>query len=92
MISERGRMFSKTTRYALWVLVSHAESSPRGYLWSRGLAQRLRIPGPYLVKVLYTLSKHDVLESVRGRTGGYRLKFLAAMEETTIADLSFGEL
>ena len=108
----------------------------RGYLQSRGLAQRLRIPGPYLAKILYTLSKHDVLESGRGRTGGYRLKrsagslslktligifepeslspicivgnpecpgascrrhrgwqelqsnFLAAMEETTIADLS----
>ena len=41
-------MFSKTTRYALWVLVALAESSP----------------------------------------GGYRLKFLAAMEGTTIADLS----
>ena len=129
-------MLSKTTRYALWVLVAIAGSSPRGYLRSRGLAQRLRIPGPYLAKVLYTLSKHDVLESGRGRTGGYRLKrsagslslktligifepeslspvciignpecpgascrrhrgwqklqsnFLAAMEETTIADLS----
>jgi Rrf2 family protein len=46
----------------------------RGYLQSRGLGQRLRIPGPYLAKVLYTLSKHDVLESVAGRTGGYRLK------------------
>jgi cysteine desulfurase len=67
-------MFSKTTRYALWVLVALAESSPRGYLRSRGLAQRLRIPGPYLAKVLYTLSKHDVLESARGRAGGYRLK------------------
>ena len=67
-------MLSKTTRYALWVLVVLAGSSPRGHLRSRGLAQRLRIPGPYLAKVLYTLSKHDVLESVRGRTGGYRLK------------------
>ena len=41
-------MFSNSTRYALWVLVAPAESSP----------------------------------------GGYRLKFLAEMEETTIADLS----
>jgi Rrf2 family protein len=62
-------MLSKTTRYALWVLVALAESSPRGYLRSRGLAQRLRIPGPYLAKILYTLSKKDVLESGRGRRG-----------------------
>jgi Rrf2 family protein len=67
-------MFSKTTRYALWVLVALAESSPGGYLQSRGMAKRLRIPGPYLAKVLYTLSKNDVVESVRGRMGGYRLK------------------
>ncbi len=67
-------MLSKTTHYALWVLVALSKNSPKGYLRSNELARRLRIPGPYLAKVLYSMSLNDLVESVRGRTGGYRLK------------------
>jgi Rrf2 family protein len=70
----KGRMLTKTTHYALWVLAALSKNSPKGYIRSQELASRLRIPGPYLAKVLYSLSLNDVVESVRGRTGGYRLK------------------
>ena len=78
-------MLSKTTRYALWVLAALSKNPPRGYLRSQELARRLRIPGPYLAKVLYSLSMNDVVESVRGRTGGYRLKHPA--ESLTLNNL-----
>jgi Rrf2 family protein len=68
-------MIAKTTRYALWVLVALAKSpEDGGYLRAHELARRLGIPGPYLSKVLYTLSQNGLVESVRGRTGGYRLR------------------
>jgi Rrf2 family protein len=67
-------MIAKTTRYALWVLVALARSPDGGYMRAHGLARRLGIPGPYLAKVLYTLSQNGFVDSVRGRTGGYRLR------------------
>jgi|GEM_PF-2344931 len=71
-------MVSKTARYAIWVLAALARDSRNGYLRSGGLAQRLRIPAPYLAKVLFILSQNGLVESVRGRSGGYRLKHPAA--------------
>jgi Rrf2 family protein len=71
----RPMMIAKTTRYALWVLVALAKSPDGGgYMRAHWLARRLGIPGPYLSKVLYTLSQNGLVESVRGRTGGYRLR------------------
>lgn len=81
-------MLSKTTHYALQVLVALSKNSPKGYIRSQELASRLRIPGPYLAKVLYSLSLNDVVESVRGRTGGYRLKRPAeSLTLTTLLDI-----
>jgi Rrf2 family protein len=66
-------MVSKTTRYALRVLVALSGSRGNGAMGSRGLAQDLGIPGPYLGKILSALSRNDIVESSRGRGGGYRL-------------------
>ncbi len=65
---------SKTARYAIWVLAALAGDSRNGYLRTKALAQRLGLPAPYLAKVLSTLSRNGFVESVRGRSGGYRLK------------------
>lgn len=67
-------MVSKTTRYAIWVLALLAGESRNGFSHARGLAKRLGIPAPYLAKVLFQLSRNGMVESVRGRTGGYRLR------------------
>jgi Rrf2 family protein len=71
-------MVSKSARYAIWVLAALARDSGNGYLRSRGLARRLGIPGPYLAKILFILLQKGLVESVRGRSGGYRLKPPAA--------------
>ena len=81
-------MHTKTTHYALWVLAALSKNSPKGYIRSQELAGRLRIPGPYLAKVLYSLSLNGVVESVRGRTGGYRLKRSAeSLTLTTLLEI-----
>ncbi len=67
-------MISKTSRYAIWVLALLAGESRGSFFHARGLARRLGIPAPYLAKVLFHLSRNGLVESVRGRTGGYRLK------------------
>ena len=69
---------SKTARYAIWVLAALAGESRNGYLRTKALAQRLGLPAPYLAKVLSILSRNGFVESVRGRSGGYRLKDEAA--------------
>lgn len=65
---------SKTARYAIWVLAALAGESRNGYIRTKTLARRLDIPAPYLAKVLFILSRNGFVESVRGRSGGYRLK------------------
>ena len=67
-------MVSKTTRYAFCVLVALSGSRGNGAVGSRGLAEDLGIPGPYLGKILSALSRDGIVESSRGRGGGYRLK------------------
>lgn len=67
-------MVSKTTRYAFRVLVALSGSRGNGAVGSRGLAEDLGIPGPYLGKILSALSRDGIVESSRGRRGGYRLK------------------
>lgn len=66
-------MVSKTTRYAIRVLVALSGSRGNGAMGSRGLAEDLGIPGPYLGKILSILSRNGIVESSRGRGGGYRL-------------------
>lgn len=49
------------------------------------LAERLHISSPTIAKVLKTLSKAQLLESVRGQAGGYRLA--KAPEAISVADI-----
>lgn len=49
------------------------------------LAERTGLPVPTVSKILATLARHDVLKSVRGARGGYRLA--QAPERVTVADI-----
>jgi Rrf2 family transcriptional regulator, iron-sulfur cluster assembly transcription factor len=64
--------FSRTTGYALRVLASmaHAPREPRS---SADLHRELKIPKKYLQRLLTALTKHLLVRSIRGRTGGYVL-------------------
>lgn len=67
LISTRGR-------YALRVLIDLAEHQNEEYISLKGIAQRQEISEKYLESIIRMLVKDRVLESLRGKGGGYRLK------------------
>ncbi|HEX2869447.1 MAG TPA: Rrf2 family transcriptional regulator [Ignavibacteriales bacterium] len=64
--------FSKTTEYALRALTLMTEK-PEELLSADYLHKELKIPKKYLQRLLTDLSKSGLIESVRGKYGGYRL-------------------
>lgn len=67
MISTRGR-------YALRILVDLAEHQGDGYVTLRELAERQEISEKYLENIVKDLVKADILEGLRGKGGGHRLR------------------
>ncbi|MBE7492579.1 MAG: Rrf2 family transcriptional regulator [Planctomycetes bacterium] len=66
-------MFSQASEYALRALTILAEGGGQDWVLTSHLAERARIPVHYLAKVLQTLARRGLLESQRGRQGGFRL-------------------
>lgn len=64
--------FSKTTEYALRALTLMAEF-PEELFSADKLHSQLKIPKKYLQRLLTDLSKSGLIESVRGKYGGFRL-------------------
>ena len=64
-------LFTIATSYALRAMASLPEDG--SYRLSQELAAHLGIPGPYLAKILQTLARHGLLNSIRGPRGGFRL-------------------
>jgi Rrf2 family protein len=70
-------IFSRSTQYAIQALVLIA-GLPTGHtMRSRALAARLRQPEAYLSKLMVRFAQAGILESTRGRMGGYRLRMSA---------------
>ena len=67
MISTRGR-------YALRVLVDMAEHQAAGFVPLKEIAQRQEISEKYLESIVKDLVKGGILEGLRGKGGGYRLR------------------
>jgi Rrf2 family protein len=68
-------MFSRSCQYALQsVLYIHLKSGDGNAVKSRDIARSQQIPLLFLGKILQTLVKHDILESVKGPQGGFVLK------------------
>ena len=65
-------MLSQTAEYALRAVLSLA-ADPGGQLGAAQLADRLGVPRNYLSKTLHQLARSGVLESTRGKSGGFRL-------------------
>lgn len=64
--------YSKTSQYALKALaylVKHPESA----CLAEDIAQQENIPKPFLSKILQELTREKILNSTRGRGGGYVL-------------------
>lgn len=71
-------MFSRSSEYAIRALAFLALREPRVFCLARTVAGELGIPAPFLGKVLQSLVACELLESHRGRTGGFRLARPAA--------------
>jgi Rrf2 family protein len=76
---------TKRGHYSVKALLDLSLQAP-GHLASvKAIAQRQNLPAPYLEKLLIELRRADLVVSVRGAQGGYRLARPAA-------DISLGEI
>lgn len=75
---------SKLADYAT-VLMTAVAREPEQTHTGQSLAARTRIPAPTAAKLLKTLARGGLLESLRGSRGGYRLARRA--ETLTVADI-----
>jgi Rrf2 family protein len=66
-------MFSGTAEYALRAVLYLAEHKGSGPRRAAEIAERLRVPPNYLAKILHALAQADVVQSSRGKGGGFEL-------------------
>ena len=78
-------LISTKGRYALRVMIDLAEHRTEDFISLKGVAQRQEISEKYLESIIRLLVKAGVLESLRGKGGGYRL--LLAPEECTVGQV-----
>jgi Rrf2 family protein len=78
-------IFSRTSQYAIQALTYIAAQPRGGFVLNRQIADALEVPSPYLAKVLQDLCQAELLESARGRLGGFCLTREA--ESTSIMNI-----
>ena len=78
-------MVSTKGRYALRVMIDLAEHNTRDYIPLADIAKRQEISEKYLESIVGILSKKGLVESLRGKGGGYRLN--RSPEEYTVASI-----
>jgi Rrf2 family protein len=66
-------VLSQTAEYALRAVLAIAEEPGGAPVGANRLAKVLRIPQNYLSKTLHQLARAGVLESTRGKLGGFQL-------------------
>ncbi len=64
---------SRSSEYGIRALTYLATQSGEEYHLARDMSERLGIPAHFLVKVLQPLVVRGLIQSQRGRTGGFRL-------------------
>lgn len=67
-------LISTKGRYALRVMIDLAEHQSEEFISLKEVAQRQEISEKYLESIIRLLVKDRVLDSLRGKGGGYRLK------------------
>lgn len=74
-------LLSRTSQYALQALI-HLAAQPAGQpILNRDVARYLGVPAPYLTKILKGLVQRGLVQSHKGRGGGYALQ-PAALDAT----------
>jgi Rrf2 family protein len=66
-------LFSRACEYGVRALVEMARNEDTPLHLAQDLAQRLKIPAPFLAKTLQLLAKEGILHSTKGRKGGFSL-------------------
>ncbi len=66
-------MISSTVEYALR-LMAVLTARQNGWVTGAELAGASRVPAEYALKILHILGRSNLIESQRGRKGGYRLR------------------
>lgn len=64
---------TKLTDYAVLVLSDMVRAGAEGACAARDISERTKIPLPTVSKVLKTLARAALVDSERGKNGGYRL-------------------
>ncbi|MDX1931279.1 MAG: Rrf2 family transcriptional regulator [Capsulimonadales bacterium] len=77
--------FTKKTDYALLALSYLATEGTGRVVGPKEIARRYEIPSELLAKVMQTLSRNQIVGSVPGPTGGYKLV-------RTASEISIGEI
>ena len=78
-------MVSTKGRYALTVMVDLARNAGDGYVSLSDIAQREDLSMKYLESIISILNKGGMLESLRGKNGGYKLA--RAPEDYTVNEI-----
>lgn len=78
-------MISKTEEYALRAVVHLAQHCQDGPCRAQDIAEDTDIPANYLSKILHRLGHYGIVESERGRYGGFRLS--RRPEDLRLADV-----
>ncbi|MBR2674159.1 MAG: RrF2 family transcriptional regulator [Mogibacterium sp.] len=66
-------MVSTKGRYALTVMVDLARNGGEGFVSLADIAERQQLSMKYLESIISVLNKGGMLQSLRGKNGGYRL-------------------
>ena len=69
---------SKSSQYAIRILAYMADHQDSPMMNATQLSQTMSIPYKFLTKIMTELVKENLVESIRGREGGFRLKQDAA--------------
>ena len=67
-------MLSKKSKYGLQAVLALAEASGKGPVLISDLVERERLPRKFLEAILLELKRHGILESKKGKGGGYFLR------------------
>jgi len=65
---------SNTSQYAIRILSYIATQEEQSRITATQLSENLVIPYKFLTKIMTELVKADLIESIRGRDGGFQLK------------------
>ncbi|MBU0593003.1 MAG: Rrf2 family transcriptional regulator [Pseudomonadota bacterium] len=67
-------ILSRTSQYAIQALIYIATQPPGEPVLNREIAAHLGVPSAYLAKIMQNLCKGNLLNSFRGRLGGFCLR------------------